>query len=78
MKELPLKMPLSNVQLEILSLFNRNLEESELLEIKRLLIKFLAQKAARLANQVWAEKKWTAEDMEKLSHTHLRTPYKHL
>ena len=29
-----------------------------------------------LANQVWDEKGWTNDDMERLSKQHMRTPYK--
>ena len=36
-----LKKPLSNVQLEILNLFSRDLEPHELEEIKQLLIQYL-------------------------------------
>ncbi len=76
MENLQLKTPLSNVQLEILNLFSRDLEETELLEIKRLLVQFLAAKAARLAAKVWEKKGWGDEDMDKLAHAHKRTPYK--
>ena len=75
MNNLELKTPLNNTQLEILNLFNRELEEKELKDIKRLIIQYFAAKANRLANQVWDEKGWTNEDMDKLAFTHLRTPY---
>jgi len=76
MAEVKLKTPLNNAQLEILNLFSRDLNDKDLIEIKRLLVKFLAQKATTLANQVWEDKGWTNEEMDKLAHTHLRTPYK--
>lgn len=70
-----LKMPLSNVQLELLKLFSRDLPEEDLLAIKRLLVRFLAEKATRLADQVWEEKGWTNEDMDRMLNEHMRTPY---
>jgi hypothetical protein len=61
--------------LEILKLFSRELEEEDLLSIKRLIVRYLAEKATRLADQVWEEKGWTEADMERLVNTHSRTPY---
>ena len=52
MNNLELKTPLNNTQLEILNLFNRELEEKELKDIKRLIVQYFAAKANRLANQV--------------------------
>lgn len=68
-------MPLSNVQLELLKLFSRDVSEKDLLEIKELLVQFFAQKATQRANQVWDENKWTDEDAQRLLHLHERTPY---
>lgn len=70
-----LKMPLSNVQLELLKLFSTDLPEEDLLAIKRLLVNFLAEKATRLADQIWEEKGWTNEDMDRMLKEHMRTPY---
>ncbi len=71
-----LERPLSNMQLELLKLFSRELEEEDLLAIKRLIVQYLAEKATRLADQVWEDKGWTNEDMNRLLNTHMRTPYK--
>ncbi|MEZ4884565.1 MAG: hypothetical protein R3E32_07565 [Chitinophagales bacterium] len=70
-----LSSPLNPLQLEILQLFSRDLEEKDLLAIKRMIVRYLADKATQMANQVWEEKSWTNEDMERLAHTHIRTPY---
>ena len=67
---------LSNVQLELLKLFADNVPESELLEIKKILVEWRFRKLKDAANKVWDEKGWTAEDMEKLLQGHERTPYK--
>lgn len=69
-----LKRPLSNLQLELLKLFARDVSEKDLLEIKRMLVRFFAEKAMDSADQVWEEKSWTDEDAERLSSTRMRTP----
>jgi len=65
----------NKTQLELLQLFNTELTDAEWLEVKRMFVKFLAEKVKRLADEEWDEKGWTAEDMKRLSKTHLRTPY---
>jgi hypothetical protein len=67
---------LSNMQLELLSLFNRPLPDEDLKMIKRLITLYLAEKLNRVADEVWEQKAWTNEDMRRLLDTHLRTPYK--
>ena len=71
-----IQTPLNNAQLEILKLFSRHLDDADLLEIKRIITKYLADKANKLATEVWKEKGWTDKDMDALSKKHLRTPYK--
>ena len=71
-----LKSPLTNLQLELLKLFAREVSEEDLLEIKRMLVKFFAEKAMDEADKIWEEKGWTDEDAERLSNTRMRTPYK--
>lgn len=68
--------PLSNMQLELLKLFSRDIEDKDLKEIKKLIVKYLSKKLGNTANKVWEEKNWTDEDMDKLLNTHMRTPYK--
>ncbi len=67
--------PLSNMQLELLKMFSRDIEENDLVEIKRLIVKFFAEKLSKEAAKVWEEKNWTDEDMDRLLNTHMRTPY---
>lgn len=70
-----IQTPLNDLQLEILKLFSRDLEEADLLAIKRLIVKYLAEKVTRMADEAWEEKNWTNQDMEKMLQTHERTPY---
>lgn len=62
-------------QLEILKLFTRELDDNDLIEIKRLIVRYLANKITKMADDLWEEKNWTNEDMEKLLKTQRRTPY---
>ncbi|MDX2246448.1 MAG: hypothetical protein SF052_06720 [Bacteroidia bacterium] len=66
---------LNRQQLEILKLFSRDLEESDLIAIKRLIVKYLAEKITKMADEVWEKNNWTNEDMDNLLNTHIRTPY---
>ncbi|MBK7871123.1 MAG: hypothetical protein IPJ74_10750 [Saprospiraceae bacterium] len=66
---------LNQHQLEILKLFTRELDENDLVEIKRLIVKYLADKITKMADEIWDKNNWTNEDMERLLKTHKRTPY---
>jgi len=72
----PGNYPLSNIQLELLQLFSRDLEEKDIVEIKQLIVNYLSNKLNQQTNKVWDKKNLTNEDMDRLLNTHLRTPYK--
>ncbi len=57
-------------------MFSQELAEEDLVEVKRIFIKYLSEKAKKLADQVWEEKGWTNEDMERLSRQHVRSSSK--
>ena len=67
--------PLSNIQLELLKLFSNDIQDEDVVNIRRLIVKYFAQKAIEEANKVWDEKKWTDEDAERILQSHFRTPY---
>lgn len=71
-----LNFPLSNIQLELLKLFSRDIEEKDLKEIKKLIVKYLSNKLSSDADKIWEDKNWSNEDMDKILNTHMRTPYK--
>lgn len=75
MESSPQIKTLNQYQLEILKLFSRKLNDNDLLEIKRLIVKYLAGKVTDMADEIWDKNNWTDEDMEKLLNTHKRTPY---
>lgn len=55
---------LTNLQVELLQLFCLNLPEEELLEIKRLLAKHFADKAADELDRLWDAEDWNNETMD--------------
>ena len=67
--------PLTNVQVELLKVFSRNLSDADLLELKKALADFFAKKAMDEADAIWQKNNWTKEDEENFSNDHLRTPY---
>ena len=69
------ELPLNDQQLEILKLFSRELDEEDMREIKKLIVRYLAQKVSRLADEAWEKNNWSDEDMERLLEMHERTPY---
>lgn len=71
-----IQMPFTPAQLEILKVLARPMKEQELLELKRLIVRFFAKQLVREANEVWDKKGWEASDTKRLSRRHLRTPYK--
>jgi len=44
--------PLSNMQLELLKFFSRGIEDNDVVEIKKLIVKYLSQKLAISADKV--------------------------
>ena len=75
MEALPQNISLNEHQLEILKLFTRELDDNDLLEIKRLIVSYLAKKMTKMADGIWDENNWTNEDMDKMLKRHKRTPY---
>lgn len=67
---------LNNAQLEILKLFKYEKTEEELLEIKKLLSDYLFRGAIKLADEVFDEKGYTAEDIENWKNEHSRSKNK--
>lgn len=55
---------LSNVQIELLKLYSRNVPDAQLLEIKKLLANYFAGKASDEMDKLWEEKGWTNEKMD--------------
>ena len=54
----------TNLQLEVLKLFGRNVSDNELLDIKRLIGQYFAEKASDRADRIAEEKGYTNETFE--------------
>lgn len=67
-----IKQPLTNVQLELLKSFSYQLTENELLEVRKLLANFFAERLVKEADQAWDAKGWSDEDVDKMLHTKMR------
>ena len=71
-----IKQPFSNVQLELLKIYSRDISDVDLIELKRELAQFFAKKAVAAADAAWKKNNWNEDDEEKLLNTKLRTAYK--
>jgi hypothetical protein len=67
-----LRMPLNNLQLELLRIYSGKVDDKDLLEIKKLISKYFAKKAMDMADEVWKNKKWDNDKVDKLSKTKMR------
>lgn len=59
-----LKMPLNQTQIEILKLFSQPLNESDLKEIKSLLVRHLSEKFSKKIDNISAKKGYTQRDFD--------------
>ena len=69
------QLPFNEMQLDIIKLFARDITADDMKAIKRLIVRYFAQKAIQSANLVWDEKGWTKENEADLLNIHERTPY---
>ena len=67
---------LSNAQIELLEFFKQDLTPNEILELRRLLVAFKAQRVFSLLDAEWEKGNLTDETMNKWANEHNRTPYK--
>lgn len=67
---------LSNLQLELLKMFKFNISESQLNEIRDLLVVYFSKNADDEISKLWEEKDWSDQTISKWLEEHNRTPYK--
>ena len=63
---------LTNVQIELLKLFQYNLPDKQLAEIKNLLARYFAETATEEMDRLWEEKGWNDQTMNDWANEHLR------
>lgn len=68
------KKSLSNLQIELLKLYSNDINEQHLLEVKKLLGKYFAQKATEAMDDIWVKDKLTEIDMINWTNEHYRSP----
>ncbi len=66
---------MTNLQLEILKIFSIELPDSQLIEIRDILSKYFADKAADEMDRLWEENNWDDKTMEDWSNEHMRMKY---
>jgi len=66
---------LSNLQLELLRVFNFELSEEQLKEIRALLADYFANKVTSEMDALFEENEWGEEKIEEWSKEHMRTKY---
>jgi cytochrome c biogenesis protein ResB len=63
---------LNNGQIELLKFFTNDLPESDLKMLKKILTQFKAELLMDKADEIWAEKGWTNEDVKRMLSTKMR------
>lgn len=62
-----LSSPLNAAQLELLKIFGKIKTEEELNELKDVIVNFYAQRLMNRADEIWEERGYTQDDMERLA-----------
>ena len=62
----------SNLQLELLKVYSRQIDEEDLLAIRKILADYFAKRAIEKADQIWDANGWNADDTSGLSQEHNR------
>jgi hypothetical protein len=63
---------LTNVQIELLKLFQYNLPEKQLAEIKNIQAKYFSNTATAEMDKLWEENNWDNDLMKEWANEHLR------
>lgn len=67
-----LKQPFTNVQIELLKTFSHQLPESDLIDLKKTIALFFAEKLINQADIIWKENKWDETVVNQILETKLR------
>ncbi len=65
-----LRLPLSNLQLEILDTFSRQVSTEDLFAIRKILADYFAQKVMDEADKLWDERGYTQDTMNQWLGSH--------
>lgn len=64
---------MSNIQLELLKLYATDIPDEDLINIKRLMVQYFAEKITRQMDTLWEENNWNAETMHEWAAGHIRS-----
>jgi hypothetical protein len=64
---------MSNIQLELLKLYATDIPNEDLINIKRLMVQYFAEKITQQMDSLWEENNWTAETMHEWAKGHIRS-----
>lgn len=67
---------LSNIQLELLKLYATDIPDEDLINIKRLMVQYFAEKITQQMDMLWEENNWTAQTMHEWAAGHIRSSSK--
>lgn len=70
------KQPLSNVQLELLRVFARQVSDNDLSDLRQMIAEFFAHRAVVAADVAWDKNGWSETDVQRLLNTKLRSKRK--
>lgn len=70
--QIVLKQPFTNVQLELLKTFSHDLPESDLIDLKKTLALFFAEKLINQADKAWDKENWNNDTVDEFLHTKMR------
>lgn len=63
---------LTNLQLELLRVYSRQISYEDIGAIRKLLADYFAQKAMNIADSIWDKNQWTSQDTIRLASEHNR------
>ena len=66
---------LNSGQLAVLKVMARPISNDDLKAIKKLIVKYFADKLADRADEIWEQNNWSEKEEEDLLKAHFRTPY---
>jgi hypothetical protein len=67
---------LNSMQLFMLRIFDREINQKQEKEIKKLLSDYFAKQIDEEMDEIWEQRGMTQADLDKMLETHIRTPYK--
>jgi hypothetical protein len=67
---------LNSMQLFMLRIFDREINQKQEKEIKKLLSDYFAKQIDEEMDEIWEQRGMTQADLDKMLETHNRTPYK--